>query len=845
MLEENLKKIIHKQKEVIEDLEYQMNQIAKNDLIQENHKIKEELFRLQEENKNQLQEFTKMKEENKHLKNTLYEQIYNEKIALLNSMNNKLKVYYQNTVNGEKNRLLEFVKTVEKNIDQMHTILKEHRISAEDEIFSKIESLQTLLDQKLTRAWEDFETKQGAFSKEREAQFKALHSENLSEQELESALKKNNVENFIGLNIINKVGILFLIIGVIAASRYTYFQLGDTLKGIFMFLLGGGLLVGGEFLNRKKPDVFSLGITSAGVAILYTALGLSYFGLRILDVGPAILLCILITLVSFILAIRYHSQTIATFALVGGYIPIFSIAGNEGMVYTGMVYFIVLSIFAFSISVKNKWSVAQFVGFSLNFIATIYITQLILNGRSLDAQFGGREFILLSYIAFAFIVYTLIPMVSTYYARGKFKKPDIVLLGLNTFISAIVMYVVFYQLDLERFTGLLAITFAIIYLFLGRWIEDRMTHEKDVKDLFYLTGFSFVVLIIPFQFGKVWLSLGWLVEGVALATYGIMKGAKSFKKGGLLIFAFSVVSFLIYDLALGVSYELFVYKYFAITLGSIIILYALATKKTLTDSKMKIFKYAVVVNLWIFAQYIIGQKLRNYLSYNYWESSLEIDYLIFACQITITFLIAYSIMRIKALSDTTIKVIGIIFYVLGILNILALNSTSPYGMSIDEVSAPIVIIGTLVLVGINLLSIFALRDFLKFLVLERRLEIEWYPLILSAFFILLLSQNLITQLRLEFNNVMISVLYVIAALSWIVYGFMKRYVFMRRFGLGLSILAIAKLFMLDMRLILNSPGIRILSYFSFGIILIAISFVYQHFSKKLEIIGGILPNDKE
>jgi hypothetical protein len=132
MLEENLKKIIQKQKEVINELEYQMDQISKNNLIQENRTIKAELFRLQEESKNRLEEYSKMKEENKNLKNALYEQIYNEKISILNAMNNKVDLYYQDTVNREKNRLIEFSKTTKNNIQQMVSILKEHRISAEN-----------------------------------------------------------------------------------------------------------------------------------------------------------------------------------------------------------------------------------------------------------------------------------------------------------------------------------------------------------------------------------------------------------------------------------------------------------------------------------------------------------------------------------------------------------------------------------------------------------------------------------------------------------------------------------------------------------------------------------------
>jgi uncharacterized membrane protein len=107
----------------------------------------------------------------------------------------------------------------------------------------------------------------------------------------------------------------------------------------------------------------------------------------------------------------------------------------------------------------------------------------------------------------------------------------------------------------------------------------------------------------------------------------------------------------------------------------------------------------------------------------------------------------------------------------------------------------------------------------------------------------ILTQNLITQYNLEFNNAAISIIYLITALAWITFGFVKRYIFIRRFGLGLSILSVAKLFIIDLSFL--SLGYRIISYFVFGVVLIAISFVFQYFNKRIESIGEVMPDDKK
>jgi uncharacterized membrane protein len=126
---------------------------------------------------------------------------------------------------------------------------------------------------------------------------------------------------------------------------------------------------------------------------------------------------------------------------------------------------------------------------------------------------------------------------------------------------------------------------------------------------------------------------------------------------------------------------------------------------------------------------------------------------------------------------------------------------------------------------------------MKIIVTQRKKGIEWMPLVVSGYFVILLTQNLIAQYNLNFSSAVISVIYVLTALAWIIYGFTRRFAFIRRFGLALAIFAVIKLFLIDLATL--TQGYRIVSYFALGVTLIAISFVYQYFSKRLELKDGI------
>jgi len=377
----------------------------------------------------------------------------------------------------------------------------------------------------------------------------------------------------------------------------------------------------------------------------------------------------------------------------------------------------------------------------------------------------------------------------------------------------------------------------MIYLLLGRFIEKNFTgEERYTTELFYLTGLVFVVLIIPLQFGVLWLSLGWLVEGVALATYGILINEKRIKLIGYTISALCLFAFLVYDTVTTDNF-LFVFKYFAITVGSLIILGAHMRLKMMSGQFVKIYKYFMLANVWIFLLYLIA-KLEEALYVVYGrETVFQIDYLFGALGISVTLLLAYAYPRIKLLSDQGTQIMSIALHIIGILTLLGINSSmkpvSHEYIQMETNTLGYSIVGAVILILLGVLSAFAVRDLMKSVVQQRKLSIEWLPLVVSGYLVIILTQNLIVQFGLQFHSVAISIIYILTALAWIAYGFVRRYSFIRKFGLGLAILAVVKFFLIDISGL--TQGYIIVSYFTLGMTLIGISFIYQYFSKRLKV----------
>jgi|GEM_PF-154226 len=826
---EGLRAAIEQQRAVLAQLEAEFKALEASDAVRESAELRGQLNKLRGDYDAAIERERVLAEENANVKTALYEQIYNEKVRLVNTTEQKLDAYFTASGEVQENRLTVLENTVKARINAMRDELNKHNIDARDELYAQLEALSMLTDERLAAARAAATETSVPFSAAERAELDALKSEPVTDEQLRGVAKKNNLERFVGLNILNAAGILLIIVGVIAVARLTYVNLNDTLKGVLMFALGAVMLVAGELMNRRKPNIFALGITAGGIGVLYVALATSYFALHILGVLPAMVVCVLITAAAFLLSVRYNSQAILTFALIGGYLPIFSIFESETAYYAVMLFFVVLNLLALMTSFKRKWRAASFIGLAMNIIGTFFIVLSFW-----EAYTAGQRAISLLYVVFAFLVYTLIPIIGTLRTQARFRKSDVVLLAINTVFSTAAMYVAFYRFDLDAYFGALAIIYAVIYLALGRFLEVKFAEKQpSVKTLFYLTGLAFVVLVIPLQFDVMWLSLGWLAEGVLLATYGILRNEKLMRRVGVIIGALCLAAFLRFDLWWRFGDGLFMWKYLAITLGTLIILAAYAYKKQSSKGGVLVYKLCALANVWFYTIYIIAKLIGDNFDYN----TFNVTYMIFAVSITATFVLAYVLPRIRPIADGAVRVMSVVLHLIGVVWLFVVNATmSPnaaYWWSAVMVTSGVKVLGNIVIVVTGVVSVLAVHDVLKTIITRRRVGVEWFPTILSGYAVLILTQNLIAHYNLAFSSMVITIIYVLTALAWIIFGFVRRYTFIRHFGLGLALLSVVKLFLVDLWGL--TEGRRIVSYFALGVTLLAISFVYQRFSRRLEL----------
>ncbi|OWA35967.1 hypothetical protein B9G55_08805 [Saccharibacillus sp. O16] len=841
---ERLLAIEENQRGLLRETQALLKEYESSDLIRENERLRRETQEDRRALDKLRSETLRRRKENAELRSALSEQILDEKLNILRLSNRKLETYFAGEDGLRVNRLKQFEEAARERIRKMMLAARRLTDAEQQEFRHRLDELSRQLDHSL-----EMQRRRNAAAKSQvidpmNEEYDRLGQEGVDEATIQRRIRQNRIEMKIGLNWINRLAILLILIAVGTAFRYTYaVWFNDYMRGSIFFLLGALLLGGGEWLYRRKRRTFALGLLGGGTAVLYGSIFYSYFLLGIIGMTAALLLSVLVTSTTVLLSLRYESRTICTFGLVGGYLPLLSYGLAEGLegpaVYAAMGYLLLLNVLLLIVSLHKRWTVVAYVSFVLNTVSMLLLVALA------DSVWIGA-----GYAFVTFLMYLVSTLAYPMRFKQKLAEGDVVLLGVNTWVSCGVMYALLQSAGAIEFRGLLALLFGLLYLGLGRLAEKRVPEEKNTRLLFDITALIFAILIVPFQLGGQWSAMGWLAEACVLAVYGSRIQSKLLERTGWVVMALCIGAFMVIDLPAnvmsnwmaGADIRYFAIKYTFITLGTVglAVFYAYEWQRNESQKQnpgyygsgerqlLLVFRYAALLNLWFYALY---EALRLYDAVRGDGGHHQAFYrtLLIAA---ITALLSIGLSRFTLIRDRIVDAYAFILYLLSCLMGVGLMLTNPVLEREAGLNGAGDYLALLLLLAANVLIFWSGNRRLQHLVRSRPEGGEWYPVGVAAYGLVMLTALLNVQLHVDNAGMVYSLAYLLIALTCIVYGFRRRYVYIRRLGLALTLFCTAKLLVFDLGL--NGAGSRIIAYFAAGFILLGISYMYQRVSNRLE-----------
>jgi len=322
---------------------------------------------------------------------------------------------------------------------------------------------------------------------------------------------KSDFEKFIGENLISKIGILILILGVGIGAKYAidHDMISPLTRIILGYAVGAGLMAFAIKLKEKYEN-FSAVLVSGAIAIMYFITYAAYDFYAIIPQALAFILMVIFTSFTVVAAIKYNKQVIAHIGLVGAYAVPFLLSDGSGRVGVLFTYIAIINIGILILSFKKYWKPLFYISFGL--------TWLIFVSWRIDLGAGDKFFgISLLFSTIFFLTFYITNLAYKVSRKETFGFSDIVMLLLNSFLYYGIGYFILAEnKNSVELLGLFTLANAVIH-----FVVSLVIYKKELADrnLFYLIlamVITFITIAVPVQLNGGWVTIFWTVEAAVL-----------------------------------------------------------------------------------------------------------------------------------------------------------------------------------------------------------------------------------------------------------------------------------------------------------------------------------------
>lgn len=353
---------------------------------------------------------------------------------------------------------------------------------------------------------------------------------------------KSDLEKFVGENLISKIGILSIILGVGIGAKYAidHHLISPLTRIILGYLSGLGLLAFAVKLKSKYHD-FSAVLLSGSLTILYFITYFAYAFYALMPQFAAFLLMTLFTVFTVLAATNYNKQVIAHIGLVGAYTVPFLLSQNSDNMFILFSYMSIINTGILLLAVLRYWKPLYYSAFGLTWL--VYLSWYVFDYQS-EQHFSFSFFGALFFLLLFFLIFYAMFLANKLLHKEKLRNDGIAVLLLNSFLFYGVGYSLLSSYDIVGILALFTVSNALIHFIVSVFLYRLKATDRNI---FYFTSglvLVFVTIAIPIQWDGNWVTLLWTAEAALLFWIGRSKAVAVYEKLSYPLMALGFVSML-------------------------------------------------------------------------------------------------------------------------------------------------------------------------------------------------------------------------------------------------------------------------------------------------------------
>lgn len=334
-----------------------------------------------------------------------------------------------------------------------------------------------------------------------------------------------DIENFIGGNVLSKLGILILIIGVGVFLKYAIDRNLISPLGRLILAYGAGAgLIGLSYYLKAKYHAYSAVLFSGGTATIYFTTYIGYVFLQVVPQGLAFPLMLLSTVYTVYQSTRFDEEIIGIIGLVGAYAIPPLIGNSGGNVAVFFTYICIINIGVLVLAFRKNWYRVDLTAFIVSWL--IFIVWL---GQAYQAPLYTIALV----FSFAFFIIFQVTLV-VHYTRQKDQHPEVktVLLLLNAIVFYLVGTAIFQHNNIDFVQnhlfegykrvllgqGLFTLAYSVLCLATAAYIAnyDQDEASSQVYTPFTNIGIYTFSFALYLSLSGVWIPIAWALQTALL-----------------------------------------------------------------------------------------------------------------------------------------------------------------------------------------------------------------------------------------------------------------------------------------------------------------------------------------
>jgi len=660
--------------------------------------------------------------------------------------------------------------------------------------------------------------------------------------------KHNNpdLEKFIGENLINKIGIVILVLGISFFVKYAIDKdwINEPAR-VGIGILCGAILLGIAHRLRLLYKAFSSVLVAGAVAVFYFTIGIAFHDYGLFSQTTTFVLMIIITVFSVFVSVAYDRQELGVLSFIGGFAVPFMVSTGEGNYHVLFTYLAILNVGMLSVSYFKRWFIVNFTAFVL--------TTILFAGWYLSEYALASPIVLahgLLYCSIFYILFSIAFVLNNVVHHNKFANYEIAALITNTAAYYAVGHHVLSTVA-PQYVGLYTILLGAYNIIFAFVIYKKYQFDRNIVYVLIGLALTLATITIPVQFEGNYITIFWACEAVLLFWLTKKSHLSGFTLAGVIVQGLAIISLLM-DLTAYldgmVPYRIGINMFFLtgiLVIASLVMTYRLfrhesQRHKSLGVTLDPLVYRKLVLNLAILLGYILPLIEIGYQADAYFTNTGTIYGFLYLYHILYTTGLVVLCSKNLPKWGTVIAVFNMLLYIFAAYRIPLIEKqhvfydefhTFPFAMWLHYAA----LIGLLYQVWIFVRTMITQSAPIQF----KKPFIPWF----IAFFIVYLCSTEVNigflfgatdwESYFDIRNFVIKVIFPILwgvlSFALLIIGIRLNTKPIRIIALTLLGITIAKLFIYDIRDV-SETG-KIIAFILLGVLILIISFVYQKIKK--------------